>query len=102
MFLGSAPDSMIDDTKAAKPGGDQPVCGDSSVWMKSSPWKGCLVFSMRPYMCTPHCRHAWRWIVALGSTTASLSAFFVTPTLSLGTTATTENSAPWGFQHLVQ
>jgi hypothetical protein len=31
-----------------------------------------------------------------------LSAFFVTSTLSRGTTATTENSAPSGFQHLVQ
>src|SRR5437868_10610733 len=57
---------------------------------------------MRPYMCTPHCRQAWRWIVALGSTTASLSACFVTLSLSRGTTATTENTAPLGFQHLVQ
>src|SRR5262245_38196983 len=56
---------------------------------------------MRPYMCTPHCRHAWRWIVAPGSTIASLSAFFVTLSLSRGTAATTENTAPCGFQHLV-
>src|SRR5262245_9572031 len=41
-------------------------------------------------------------MVALESTTFSLSAFLVTLTLSRGTTATTENSAPLGFQHLVQ
>src|SRR5689334_7724619 len=57
---------------------------------------------MRPYMCTPQALHAWRWMVALGSTTASLSAFSVTFTLSRGATATTENSAPSGFQHFVQ
>src|ERR1041384_2002504 len=33
---GAAPLSMIDDTKAANSGGDQPDSGDSSVWMKSS------------------------------------------------------------------
>src|SRR5579862_1382382 len=57
---------------------------------------------MRPYMCTPQALQAWRRIVALLSTTASLSAFFVTLTLSFDTTATTANSAPLGFQHLVQ
>src|SRR5262249_1945433 len=57
---------------------------------------------MRPYMCTPQALQAWRWMVALPSTTASLSAFFVTLTLSLPTTATTENTAPLGFQYLVQ
>ena len=31
------PLSITDETNAAKPGADQPVCGDSSVWMKSSP-----------------------------------------------------------------
>ena len=41
-------------------------------------------------------------MVADGSTTASLSPFCVTLTLSFDTTATTENIAPFGFQHLVQ
>ena len=41
-------------------------------------------------------------MVADASTTASLSPFSTTVSLSRGTTATTENSAPAGFQHLVQ
>src|SRR5688572_9209552 len=57
---------------------------------------------MRPYMCTPQPEQAWRWIAALGSTTESFSAPELTVSLSLGTTATTENTAPAGFQHLVQ
>src|SRR4051794_8149877 len=57
---------------------------------------------MRPYMWTPQSRQAWRWMAALASTTFSLSAFFVTFRLSRGATATIENTAPAGFQHLVQ
>src|SRR5690554_1275105 len=57
---------------------------------------------MRPYMCTPHSRQAYRWITALGSTTRNLSPLAVTLRFSRGTTATIENSAPSGFQHLVQ
>src|SRR3954468_24635618 len=57
---------------------------------------------MRPYMWTPHSLQAWRWIVALGSTTASLCPFASTLSLSRGTTATCEKSDPFGFQHLVQ
>src|ERR1700760_3157828 len=57
---------------------------------------------MRPYMCTPQSLHAWRWIAAFSSTTFNLSAFLVTLILSFDTTATTENVAPSGFQHLVQ
>src|ERR1043165_9379757 len=57
---------------------------------------------MRPYMCTPQPLQAWRWMVALPSTTLSFCAFDVTLRLSFGTTATTENTAPAGFQHLVQ
>jgi hypothetical protein len=45
---------------------------------------------------------AWRWIVAFSSTIFSLLPFAVTLTLSLGTTPTTANTAPFGFQHLVQ
>src|SRR5688572_810160 len=41
-------------------------------------------------------------MTALGSTILSLSSFAVTLTLSRDTAATTENSAPAGFQHLVQ
>src|SRR5271165_488727 len=70
--------------------------------MKSRPKNACLPFSIRPNMCTPHTLHACRWMVADGSTTSSLSPFWVTFTLSFDTTATTENSAPFGFQHLVQ
>ena len=102
MLSGLAPDSMIDETNAANSGGDQPCSGDSSVWMKSSPYSGWSLFSMRPYMWTPQPVHAWRWIVALESTTFSLSALAVTLRLSRGTTATCENSAPPGFQHFVQ
>src|SRR3954463_10434489 len=57
---------------------------------------------MRPYMCTPQPLQAWRWMVALLSTTPSFCALEVTLTLSLDTTATAENTAPLGFQHLVQ
>src|SRR5678815_2410823 len=41
-------------------------------------------------------------MVALASTTFNFCALADTLTLSLGTTATTENTAPAGFQHLVQ
>src|SRR5215831_11789775 len=41
-------------------------------------------------------------MVALGSTTFSLSSLAETLRLSRGVTATCENSAPAGFQHLVQ
>src|SRR5712691_9856426 len=41
-------------------------------------------------------------MVALESTTASLFPFALTLRLSRPTTATCENSAPFGFQHLVQ
>src|SRR5437773_11737353 len=102
MFAGSAPASMIEDTNAANSGGDQPCSGESSVWMKSTPYSGWFLFSMRPYMCTPQPVHAWRWIVALESTTFSFSAFALTFSLSRGTTATCENNAPLGFQHFVQ
>src|SRR5262245_18465600 len=57
---------------------------------------------MRPYMCTPQPVQAWRWIAALASTTLSFSAPLLTDNLSRGTTATWENCAPAGFQHLVQ
>src|SRR5437899_9580408 len=70
--------------------------------MKSNPYSGWPLFSIRPYMCTPHSLQACRWMVALESTTASLLPFALTPRLSRVTTATCENSAPFGFQHLVQ
>src|SRR3954469_87338 len=57
---------------------------------------------MRPNMCTPQPLQAWRWIVALPSTTESFCALAVTLSLAFDTTATTENMAPAGFQHLVQ
>ena len=41
-------------------------------------------------------------MTALGSTIANLSPFAVTRTLSRGTAAICEKSAPAGFQHLVQ
>src|SRR5216117_2498613 len=43
--------------------------------MKSNPYSGWPLFSIRPYMCTPHSLQAWRWMVALESTTASLLPF---------------------------
>src|SRR4030095_784638 len=102
MFAGSAPDSMIEETNAANSGGAQPCSEDNSVWMKSNPKNGCFSFSMRLYMCTPQFLQACRLITAFESTTANLSSLAVTRTLSRGTTATWENSAPVGFQHLVQ
>ncbi len=93
---------MIEETKAANSGADQPGCGESSVWTKSSPWKACLGFSTGPYMCTPQPVQAWRRMVAVLSTMESFWPFLVTVSLSWGTTATTEKSAPSGFQHLVQ
>src|ERR1700720_4205648 len=53
-------------------------------------------------MCTPQPLQAYRWMVAFESTTFSLSALAVTLSLSRGTTATCEKSAPAGFQHFVQ
>src|SRR5947208_3654731 len=94
MLSGLAPDSMIDETKAANSGGDQPDSFERSVWMKSNPYSGWPRFSMRPYMCTPQSLQAYRWIAALGSTIASLLPFALTPRLSRVTTATCENSAP--------
>jgi hypothetical protein len=44
---------MIEDTNAANSDGTQPDSDESSVWTKSSPQNGCLVLSIRPYMCTP-------------------------------------------------
>src|SRR5262247_2032238 len=102
MSAGLVPDSIIEETKAANSGGAQPSFDDSSVWMKSKPKNGCFSFSMRPYMCTPQLLQACRLITAFESTTANLSSLAVTRTLSRGTTATWENSAPAGFQHLVQ
>jgi hypothetical protein len=52
-------------------------------------------------MCTPQPLHAWRWIGAAASTTASLWPFAVTRRFSFATTATTENTAFAGFQHFV-
>src|SRR4029077_16400966 len=101
MWSGLTPDSIMDETKAANSGGAQPSSAKSSGWMKSSPKNGCLSFSMRPYMCTPHSLHVCRLITALGSTTCNLSALAVTLRLARGTAATCENSAPAGFQHLV-
>src|SRR3954470_24580472 len=52
-FGRTAPASMIEDTKAANSGLFQPLSLDSSTCTKSSPKNGWLVFSMRPYRCTP-------------------------------------------------
>src|SRR3979411_2496227 len=82
---------MIDETNAANSGGDQPGSLERSVWMKSNPYSGWPLFSIRPYMCTPHSLQACRWIVALGSTTESLLPFALTLRLSRPTTATCEN-----------
>src|SRR5690606_9781061 len=57
---------------------------------------------MRPYMWTPQPVQAYRWITADSSTILSLSALAVTCRFSRGVTATIENKAPCGFQHLVQ
>src|SRR5215471_17201829 len=70
--------------------------------MKSNPYSGWPLFSIRPYMWTPHSLQACLWMAALGSTIASLLPFALTLRLSRVTTATCENSAPFGFQHLVQ
>src|SRR2546425_9943528 len=101
MSAGLVPDSIMEETKAANSGGAQASFDDSSVWMKSKPKNGCFSFSMRPYMCTPQLLQACRLMTAFGSTTANLSSLAVTRTLPRGTTATWENSAPAGFQHLV-
>jgi hypothetical protein len=53
-------------------------------------------------MCTPQPVQAYRWMTADGSTTLSFWPFAVTLTFSRGVTATIENRAPEGFQHLVQ
>src|SRR5581483_2098348 len=57
---------------------------------------------MRPYICVPHALQAYRWMVFEASTICSLSPFSSTVTFCRGTTATTENVAPAGFQHWVQ
>src|SRR5688572_31474999 len=48
IWLGFAPDSMIEDTNAAKVGAAQPFSFESSVWIKSNPYRGWFLFSMRP------------------------------------------------------
>ena len=63
---------MMDDTNAANSGLAQPLSFDSSTCTKSRPKNGWLVFSMRPYMCTPQPLQAWRWMVALASTDVQL------------------------------
>src|SRR6185436_2257066 len=73
-FGRAAPASMIDDTNAANSGLFQPLSFDSSTCTKSRPKNGWLVFSMRPYICTPQPEQAWRWMAALASTTASFCA----------------------------
>ena len=55
----------------------------------------------RTYARRSHGRRGAGWW-RTGSTIWSLSAFAVTVRFSRGTTATTENSAPSGFQHFVQ
>ena len=59
------------------------------------------MLSIWPYMWTPHAVQTCRWMAALVSTTLSRSAFLVTLSLSRDATATSENMAPAGFQHLV-
>src|SRR5688572_32793774 len=93
---------MIDETNAANSGADHPLCFDSSVCTKSSPKNACLSFSMRPYIWTPQPVQACRRISAFPSTTLSFCSFLVTLSAVFGTTATCENNAPAGFQHLVQ
>ncbi|KAL4778182.1 hypothetical protein BJX76DRAFT_343923 [Aspergillus varians] len=51
-------------------------------------------------MCTPHSLHACRWIGASWSTMRSLCPLAVILTAERGTTPTTENREPAGFQHL--
>jgi len=92
---------MIEETKAAKVGSGQPASRKRSGWTKDRPLKAWSR-STGPYMWTPHSLQAWRWISASLSTTASLSPFSRTLTLSVEATATTEKAAPFGFQHLVQ
>src|SRR6201984_705852 len=57
---------------------------------------------MRPYMWAPQAVQAYRWIGAFSSTILSLLPLAVTASLSRPITATIENSASLGFQHLVQ
>src|SRR5579863_7076361 len=102
MSAGLVPDSMIEDTNAAKPGAYQPLVSSSSGCKKSKPYSGWPLFSMRPYMCTPQPVQAYRCMAAEESTIFNLLALAVTSSLSRGTTAIKENTAPLGFQHLVQ
>src|ERR1700730_12425926 len=57
---------------------------------------------MRPNICVPQTRQAFRWIVAEASITRSLSPFSRTVTFSRSTTITIYEGAPSGDQHLVQ
>src|SRR5882672_1535458 len=93
---------MMDETNAANSGAAQPLSFESSGCTKSKPKNGWPLFSMRPNMCTPQAVHAWRWIAAVVSTILSFWPLAVTLTLSRPSTATTENTAPSGFQHLLQ
>src|SRR5690242_19583815 len=101
IFAGWTPASMMEETNAAKPGGAQPLSRNFSGWMKDRPLKGWSR-STGPYIWTPQARQAWRWISAFLSMTLSFDLLAATLTFSVGTTATIENSAPAGFQHLVQ
>ena len=50
IWSGFVPASMIEETKAANSGGAQPLSSESSVWMKTSPLKGCFSRSTGLYM----------------------------------------------------
>src|SRR6266436_6052849 len=58
---GLTPDSITEDTNAANPGAAQPPSVKSSGWMKSRPWNGWSLFSIRPNIWVPQTLQAWRW-----------------------------------------
>ena len=61
---------MIEETKAANPGADQPAAGELGV-DEVQPVERVLGVLHRPYMCTPQPVQAWRRIVAALSTMES-------------------------------
>ncbi len=100
---GFTPDSITEETKAAKLRRLRSLFLEQFGVDEVEAVERWFLFSMRPNICVPQALQAWRWINR-GRVRRSQACrrFRAQLTFWRGTTATTENVAPCGFQHLVQ
>ena len=103
-FSGRAPAWIIDDTKAANPGGAHPLSFERLRVDEHQPLKACFARSTGPCMCTPHPVQAWRRISAFwGLTTLQLVGVLGHLNVRLGARRRPSRTRPpLGFQHCVQ